>query len=262
MRTHQLCLQRIAKLGLVLALITSMSACSTSWKEEVRLHDGSTLIAKRSQSRGGTSEPGNRSPINQQKITFTVPKTDKTYSFTSDYSEDIDAMDFNLLALHILDGTPYLIVTPNRCLSYNKWGRPNPPYVVFKHEASDWKRIPLQELPSEFKEINLMVGGYDPYQLTVKERDASVLSAEVVKKLNGKLTQPEYKGLLREPLSAERTKELNQWCGEMVSYGKSGGWIGLDWFTDQPSLNACLKFCDHKKVSAETCPCNSIFKGK
>lgn len=260
MRTFQSWLQRIAKLGLVLMMGASMSACSAvSWKEEVRLHDGSTLIVKRSQSRGGTSEPGNRSPINQQKITFTVPKTSKTYSFTSDYSEDIDAMDFNLLALHILDETPYLIVTPNRCLSYNKWGRPNPPYVIFKHEASDWKRIPLQELPGEFKEINLMVGGYDPYQLTVKERDASVLSAEVVKKLNVKLTQPEYQTIIREPIKSGVGSGAS--CGEMI-YDGNGGWIGIGWFSEQPSKEACLNYCDRKKVSTQYCPCNALFKGK
>lgn len=201
MRTHQLWLQRIAQLGLILMLSVSMSACSSiSWKEEVQLHDGSRIIAKQSQSRGGTSEIGQPSPINQEKITFTVPKTDKTYSFTSEYSADIDAMDFHLLALHILDETPYLVVKSNGCLSYNKWGRPNPPYVIFKYEVSGWKRIPLQELPTEFKEINLMVNGYNPYELTVKERDASVLPAELIKKLNGKFTQSEYHSILRVPI--------------------------------------------------------------
>lgn len=217
-------LRQITRLGLILLLVTSMSACSTSWKEGVRLHDGSTLIAKRSQTRGGGHEPGNRPPINQQKITFTVPKTDKTLSFTSDYSDDIDAMDFNLLALHILGETPYLVVTPNRCLSYNKWGRPNPPYVIFKHEESDWQRIPLQELPSEFKEINLMVDGYDPYRLTVKERDASVLSTGVVKKLNGKLSQPEYKTILREAMTREGRGITS--CEELVHY--KCGWTGVN----------------------------------
>jgi hypothetical protein len=256
MKIHQLYLPTIAKFGLLLLLGASMTACSTSWKEEVRLHDGSTLIAKRSQSRGGTSEIGQPSPINQQKITFTVPKTDKTYSFTSDYSDDIDAMDFNLLALHILDGTPYLIVTPNRCLSYNKWGRPNPPYVIFKHEASDWKRIPLQELPTEFKEINLMVDGYFPYQLTVKERDASVLSAEVIKRLNGKLMQPEYKGIVREVLPQAQANM----CMEEIRTGD--GWMSMDWFSSQKSYESCLKICEREKVTAQNCPCNKIFKGK
>lgn len=251
-------IKQMAKLGLVLMLGASMSACSTSWKEEVQLHDGNKIVVKRSQSRGGGHEPGNRPPINQEKITFTVPKNNKTLSFTSEYSEDIDKMNFDLLALHILDETPYLIVAPYLCLSYNKWGRPNPPYVIFKHEESNWKRIPLQELPTEFKEINLMVGGYDPYRLSVAERDASVLGAEVVKKLNRELTQSVFHSILREPIKAGIGSGAS--CGEMV-YDGNGGWIGIGWFRNKPSYEACLSYCNQERMTSQYCPCATLFKG-
>lgn len=141
-----------------------MTACAgflgfggTSWKEEVLLHDGSKIIVKRSQSYGGRHEIGQSAPIKEHTISFTLPGTNKSLSFTSEYGEDVGRANFNLLSLHILNGTPYLVVEPNLCLSYNKWGRPNPPYVFFKYYGKEWRRIQLSELPVEFKTINMIV---------------------------------------------------------------------------------------------------------
>jgi hypothetical protein len=94
----------------------------TSWKDEVLLHDGSKMIVERSQSYGGRHEIGQSSPVKEHTITFSLPNSGKTISWTSEYSEDVGRANFNLLALHILNSTPYLVVEPNLCLSYNKWG--------------------------------------------------------------------------------------------------------------------------------------------
>jgi hypothetical protein len=207
MRTIHGMLKRITKLGLLLMMGVSMGADAglfglggTSWKEEVLLHDGQKIIVKRSQSYGGLHEIGQSSPIKEQDITFTVPNTNKTLTFKSEYSEDVGRANFKLLALHILNGTPYIVVEPNLCLSYNKWGRPNPPYVFFKHDGKAWQRIPLTEFPPEFKEINLVVNSKGEERIIT---DQSIVTAELVKKLNGELTQPEFKTILREPVKPE-----------------------------------------------------------
>ena len=261
MSTNNEIMKRMAKLGLLLMIGLSMSACAglfgiggDSWKEEVLLHDGSKLIVKRSQDFGGMQEIVQTPPIKEQEITFTVPNTSKSITFKSEYGKDIGRANFKLLALHILNNTPYIVVIPNLCLSYNKWGRPNPPYVIFKHDGKEWLRITLKELPLELKEINLLINTKGERK-TIKTQ--SIVTADMVRSLNGELTQPEYKTILREALP-----NAGNSCPEMITYGKRGGWIGLDWFTDQPSLDACLKFCDHKKISTESCPCNSIFKEK
>ena len=208
---------------MVLSLIAasmSMSACSDSrdsWDEEVLLHDGSKIIAERSQSYGGRHEIGQSSPIKEQGLTFTVPGARKRLTFKSEYSDDVHRANFNLLALHILNGTSYLVIEPNLCLSYNKWGRPNPPYVIFKHDGQAWQRIPLPELPSEFKDINLVVSTKKYAQ---EFSSLPFVSAELVRKHNGGLRQPEYKTILREPLPEERIKEM---CEERVLY--KGSWI-------------------------------------
>ncbi len=220
MRPLQYCLSRITNVGLILMMGVSMSAYSDSWKEEALLHDGSKVIVSRTQDFGGRHELGQSPPIKEQTISFVLPNTRKQITFKNDYGEDIGRANFMLLALHILNGTPYLVTAPNLCLSYNKWGRPNPPYVVFKHDANTWQRISLEELPAEFKDINLVINTKSHAKTIVSQ---SPVSAELVRKLNGSLTQPELKTILRESLPEERIKEM---CEEMIHY--KCGWFGTN----------------------------------
>lgn len=216
-------MRQIPKLGLIL-MMGGMSACSDSWKEEVLLHDGSKIIAERSQSYGGQHEIGQPSPIKEHSITFTLPSSAKQISWTSEFGEDVGRANFNLLALHVLNGIPYIVATPNLCLSYNKWSRPNPPYVLFKHDGKEWQRIQLNELPVEFKTVNLDYGM--PWEIRDKEvkfDKGKLLTSETVKKHNEKIEQPEFKAIMREPLSKERVKEM---CEPMVHY--KCGWTGVN----------------------------------
>lgn len=220
MNTPQTLLQRIVKLGLILMMGVSMSACSDSWQEEVLLHDGQKIIVKRSQSFGGSRELGQSAPIKEQEISFTVPQGDKVITFKSEFSEDVGRANFTLLALHILNGTAYIVAEPNLCLSYNKWGRPNPPYVIFKHDGNAWQRIALQELPLEFKDINLVINTKSHADELVAP---SVVPAERVRKLNNSLRQPEYQTILREVVKlGVDSSSVN--CEQMV-YHKCG-WVG------------------------------------
>lgn len=206
MNNKQSLLKAFSTIGLVLILGVSMSACAglfgiggTSWKEEVLLHDGSKLIVERSFSRGGRHEIGQESSIKEQDINFTLPGTHQSIAWKSEYSEDVGRSNFNLLALHILNGTPYVVASPNLCLSYNKWGRPNPPYVFFKYDGKAWQRIPLAEFPAEFKEMNVVIT-VDDASLFREIDKHKVVSVATIRELNGQLTQPEFKTILREAL--------------------------------------------------------------
>jgi len=213
------------KLGLILMMGVSMSTEAglfgfggDSWKEEVLLHDGGKIIAKRSLSYGGRREIGQSAPIKEQDISFTLPNSSQAITWKSEYSEDVGRANFNLLALHILNGTPYIVASPNLCLSYNKWGRPNPPYVFFKYDGKAWQRIPLAKFPAEFKTLNVAIYlGSQDVDLMVKE---GLVPADTIKRRNGELTQPEYHSILREALPKER---INEMCMEMILY--KGYWI-------------------------------------
>jgi hypothetical protein len=223
MRTNHWLLKQITKLGLLLMIGVSMSADAgifgfggDSWKEEVLLHDGSKIIVKRSQNYGGRHEVGQGAPIKEYNISFTLPNSGKTITWTSEYSEDVGRANLHPLALHVLNGTPYIVAEPNLCLSYNKWGRPNPPYVIFKYNGKEWQRIAMQELPTVFKDTNLVNNTKDHAEQLM---DTSVVTAEAIRQFNSTLTQPEYRTILREALPNAGDR-----CGEMVFY--KGAWVG------------------------------------
>ena len=120
---------------LLMILGGGMSACAmggTSWKEEVLLHDGQKIIVERSVERGGRHEIGQKPPYKEQSLVFTMPISNETITWEDHYSEDVGSANFLPMLLDISKGTPYLVVNPVGCLSYNKWGRPNPPYVYLQ----------------------------------------------------------------------------------------------------------------------------------
>ncbi|MBN8764556.1 hypothetical protein [Thiobacillus sp. 63-78] len=217
----------------LLALVGgSMSACAdeTSWKEEVLLHDGSKIVVERSQTYGGRHEIGQKPPIKEQEITFTLPGSSRSITWKSEYSEDIGRANFNLLALHVLNGTPYIVAGPNLCLAYNKWGRPNPPYVFLKYDGKAWQRIPLSTFPAQFKDINVVVNSLGAAEDgTIVE--AKLIAAEKIREINSRLwrypnEQLQYKTILREPFPTAAGG-----CPVMVriteGWGK-GGWRSPD----------------------------------
>lgn len=194
---------------LALCAVCLLGACTAlpvsgadSWKEEVLLHDGQKIMVERSQTYKGRSEPGQPAPIGEHTIRFALPGGGKAIIWTSEYGEDIGRTDFNLSALHVKNSTPYVVAEPNLCLSYNKWGRPNPPYVVFRHDGNVWQRIAFDALPAEFTTVNVVkrIRGIDVENL-VKARQ---VSAAQVAELNSGLERPESKTILRMALPSER----------------------------------------------------------
>ena len=194
-------MKQLAKLGVLLMLGASMGACAslggTSWGEEVQLHDGSKIIVARSASRGGRHEIGQKPPFEWQKLKFTMPVTGERVTWEDNYSEDIGTASFLPMLLDVQQGIAYLVADPMGCLSYNKWGRPNPPYVVFKYEGKEWKRIPLQELPAGIKTPNLIFSEPDATAESIRERP---VSAKAIQEIIAGYRQPEYKTILREAL--------------------------------------------------------------
>lgn len=191
-------------IGLVLTLGVSMNTEAglfgfggTSWKEEVLLHDGSKIVVERSVERGGRHEIGQQPPIKEQSLVFNFPAVNERITWKSGYSEDVGLADFMPLLLDILQGSAYMVTAPVGCLSYNKWGRPNPPYVIFKYQGKEWQRIPLQELPTEIKTPNLIFSSPD---IEVEKTGKSFITAEMIKQLINDYKQPEYKTILREAL--------------------------------------------------------------
>ena len=227
MSNGHLLLKVFSTIGLILTLGVSMSADAglfgfggTSWKEEVLLHDGSKIIVERSVERGGRHEIGQKPPYKEQSLSFTMPSSHQTIRWEDHYSEDIGTANFLPMLLDIRDGVAYLVASPMGCLSYNKWGRPNPPYVVFKHDGKNWQHVPLTELPDEIKTPNLIFSMPD---IKVEESGKRFMSAEMIKAITAGYSQPEHKTILREPVKRGAVgSSVN--CEELVFY--KGAWVG------------------------------------
>ncbi len=157
-------MKRLTQLAMLLMFGASMSACagifshSKGWKEEVQLHDGRVLVVERHFNLDGYPTPDSHErALLDETITFALPESKQKIYWTTEFRQDTpEPNSLGALLLDVVGGVPYLATSPAGCISYNKWGRPNPPYVLFKYVNEEWKRIPLDEFPSELVHSNLM----------------------------------------------------------------------------------------------------------
>lgn len=260
MKANHWWLTQMAKLGCLFLMGASMSAEAGlfgsddfSWKEEALLHDGSKIIVERSVDRGGRHEIGQRPPIKEQSVSFTLPGTSENVVWNDQFSKDIGGASFLPMMIEVKNGTAFLVAHPMGCLAYNKWGRPNPPYVVFKYQGGSWGRVPLQELPSDFKTPNLIFSEPDD---EARKAGGAIVSSDAIRKLYDGYQYAVFKTILREAYP-----RADGSCGEMV-YDGHGGWTGIGWFKKQPSREACLKYCERENFATQYCPCEKLFEGK
>jgi hypothetical protein len=237
--------------------VTCMNACgflfggSTSWKEEVLLHDGSKIVIKRFYHLGRkpTLDSHERQNLDET-ITFTLPGSNKKITWKTNFKDSKpEPNSLDLLVLDVVNGIPYIATYPAGCISYNKWKRPNPPYIFFKYDGKEWKQIPLEEFPVEISKVNVIVGR-PPAKL-----QKSFYTIEQVNEENSDIHEEKYKIIVRTPIKTIG----REGCPEDVTNGK-GKWIGIGRFKNQPSYEACLNVCNREGFSNEYCPCSRLFK--
>ena len=253
----------IAPIAVLLLLGVGVKACatnSTAWREQVVLHDGTSLIVQRTQTvdEHGLREIGQGAPLSEETLEFTISDGTKV-KWHSDFGRGYQD-NLMPLALDVVDGSPFLVTNPTGCNGYNKWGRPNPPYVYFHYDGARWQRIPLEELPTVLDHANLIIGGFFSRgrQLSFADRHAAYVPAKSIEKVNREMTaETKYlRKFTRHPIKGGNTS-----CGKMI-YDGHGGWVGLGWFRDQPSIKACKGYCQRNKIDTAHCPCDSLFKGE
>lgn len=195
-------LRAFSTIGLVSILGVSMSVDaglfgfgSISWKEEVLLHDGSKIIAERYYNLGGYAylDSSERTALNET-VTFNLPNR-KAITWKNDFRDSVpEPNSLNHFRFDIVNGVPYLATYPAGCIAYNKWGRPNPPQILFKYQNDQWQRITLAELPP------VLIGA--TANVIVGRPAASLLkpfyTVEGVNEKNYYIRTPENKTILRE----------------------------------------------------------------
>ena len=236
-----------------LTLSLSLGACSSdSWKEEALQPDGSVVVVTRTTERGGRAEIGQQGSFIHQTLSFKMPGTGQTVEWVDALSPDLGNSSFLPMLLGVSRGAAYLLASPMGCLSYNKWGRPNPPYVVFKFTGKQWNRVDLKELPLEFKTPNLIQSSPDTDS---KKTGESPVSAKTIASMLDEYRQPEFKAILREKINYDPE------CMPMVSNEK-GSWRASGFFTRLPTLDACEVACYQEQFDVNHCPCKKLFERK
>jgi hypothetical protein len=246
---------------IVLLLSLVLSGCalghSAWWKEEVLLHDGQTIIVDRAFSRGGRHEIGQKPPIKEHSLRFTPPGSRKSILWKSEFDPTIGRSSLGLMALDIVNGIPYIATQPKLCLSYNKWGRPNPPYVFFKYSDGRWQQIPLDELPVEITQPNVLIVTVEK-EIRAAEQQTGFVSADSIRKNNSILKEPQFRSIIRTPL---KPGSAGVSCPELV-YNGIDTWWNIHKFKDQPSYEACIKECNMERYFGEYCPCDRLFQNQ
>ena len=199
-------------MGMSMGANAGLFSHTMSWKEEVLLHDGSKIIAERYYNLGGypAIESQERAALDVT-VTFNLPGTNKEVIWKNDFRDsEPEPNSLNLIRLDVVKGVPYIATYPAGCIAYNKWGRPNPPQILFKYEKDQWKRIPLEELPTELinAQANVIVGR--PATKLLK----SFYTVEGVNAVNHDIHAPEYKTILREAVKGGGITS----CEELVHY--------------------------------------------
>jgi len=245
----------------IILLSLFLSGCalghSAWWKEDVLLHDGQTIIVDRALKRGGRHEITQPSSITEHTLRFTPPGSRKSILWKSEFDPSIGYSTLDLIVLDMVNGTPYIVAQPAGCLSYNKWGRPNPPYIFFKYSDGRWQQIPLDELPAEITQPNVLIDLVER-EIREAEKATGFVSADSIRKRNNLIKGVEFRSIIRIPLEPGLG---NTSCPELV-YNGIDTWWNIHLFKDQPSYEACIKECNVEQYLGEYCPCDRLFKNQ
>lgn len=166
---------------LALAAALLISGCATrSWREEARLADGTTIVVERTDQLGNMldQEPGNWE-FGRPVVGFVlrIPVDGSGQSVTWESGPHLIP-----LAVGVKERRLYLAASPDTCAAYDLFGRPVPPYVFFRHDGREWRRISVEEFPEEVDATNLLQGtrNYDAR----REIDTGYVKADAVKRIN------------------------------------------------------------------------------
>ena len=211
---------------IVITLGVSMNASastSITWKEELLLHDNSKTIIERTQKFGNRpSLDSNERIVIEERWDFQIPGTNNKISWSTGFANPPEASGLMLMQVNFLDGVPYIASSPAGTLSYNHWGRPNPPYVFFKYDDKDWRRIPLADFPAEFIESNVVVGG----RANPEQQAGKTLAIAKVKEANRPL-DTYLRQIVRQPI----TQGDGVWLSPVMVYDGKGTWASPGGFT-------------------------------
>ena len=184
MRTHQLWLQRITKLGMLLMMGVTMSACgsgSEKWKEEVQLSDGRIIVVEQEMitEAGGDEWALNRSgrKPKERRIKFEYPEGSGKIVEWRSTKIDVQTWPEMPLVLDVESGRPVV---------FSDGGNSVGCHVYFKYIYQNGAWVE-EKLPPQFEKrtTNLLI-------FSSRNRH-SFFDLEAKRKNNSEVTLQDYK---------------------------------------------------------------------
>ena len=130
--------------GVALVIVPTMYGCgesTISWQEEVKLLDGRVITVTQKQRIDIDRMP------REAWLTLNFPEFSAREIV---WHENLDAMVVN-----VYQNKLYVIGTPGTIIEYRKYGRPEPIYIGYRFENSNWVRIPFGEIPTAIYDANM-----------------------------------------------------------------------------------------------------------
>ena len=150
------------------------------WQEEVALPDGKTIIVERSHVLGST--------LNRELSSMNAPPGAKSYAISIPLPNgglakwEAEDKDMIPLALSVAGDVIHVLASPSDCAAYSRFGRPVPPFLVFRYDSGRWVRATIDEFPSVIAEANLMIS--TSTQRAADEISKGLVTARAITRLN------------------------------------------------------------------------------
>jgi hypothetical protein len=146
----------------------AMASCSDhnaalKWTEDVLLPDGRTVTLKRYQEFKGPHELGSTPTVSDYWFEFKHPDTGQLVRWESD-------RDLVTLALMMDSTAPVLLVKPAFGGVY-RYGCPNPPYLLYRFDASQWQKFDIGRVPNKRVKVNMTEYPKERRELIVQSKN-------------------------------------------------------------------------------------------
>ena len=150
---------------LIVGIFLSLTACGASdtitWQEEVKLSDGRVIVVTQKKRCEGAYTGGNYASCIAREAWLTINLPE----FSSQpmvWHESLDPQIVN-----IDSGRLYVVGVPPTEREYRLYGDPEPFYIGFVWENSQWKKIPFKNIPAAIYDVNMLIKSIPPTGTTL-----------------------------------------------------------------------------------------------
>lgn len=177
-------LRLAARLLFTSGICMSLSSCSNtlSWREEVKLADGRTIVVSQERRCASGYTGGNSAACIEREAWLRLRLPELGVGEIT-WHENLSPVVLNLRGARF-----YLVAVAPTAREFAQYGKPKPPYFGFVLEGGAWRRIAFRDIPEAVYDANLVLDG------TRVKAALLTLAAKDGREFNG---DPGYPGYFR-----------------------------------------------------------------